>query len=128
MWENEQLDKKRHRPQKNAGRADSHAKSPVEFLEPLRFEEALGSSFTTGDPEPERPTTNFDCPANLEQSAARTVAADGGGRVVDGYSEAIAAEPSDSSAHFDHAVSLAKLEQWEAAVGSFRRALEIKPG
>src|SRR6266853_1768941 len=87
QWVDEDPIEKLLRPPKNAGRADSHAKSPVEFLEPLRFEEALGSSSTTGDPEPGHPTTNFDCPANLEQSAARTVAADGGGRVVDGYSE-----------------------------------------
>jgi tetratricopeptide (TPR) repeat protein len=119
------------RAPKNADRADSLAKSPVEFPEPLRSGEAPGSSFMNIDAEPEHPLTKVDplvCPENLERSAAETVAADGRVRAADGYSAYITAEPNDSAAHFDLAVSLEKLGQWDAAASSFRRVLEIEPG
>ena len=37
------------------------------------------------------------------------------------------AESNDLTVHFDRAVNLQKLEQWEAAANSFRQALQVDP-
>src|ERR1700676_1497506 len=46
---------------------------------------------------------------------------------INSYSEAIAAEPNHSSAHFSLAVCLEKTKQWKEAATSFRRAFEVDP-
>jgi len=57
---------------------------------------------------------------------AASISSDAGPRLVDSQS---ARFPTDASvAAFDLAVSLEKLEHWEAAANSFRKALDVEPG
>ena len=72
-----------------------------------------------------------DSPALLPEFAPRRaaiVAASVDANPVDSYSARFAAEAKDSAAAFDLAVSLEKVEKWDAAADSFRRTLEIEPG
>jgi Flp pilus assembly protein TadD len=109
----------------------SLAKSTSDVFEPAR-EEILSSIFTTAVAESGHPAENFDPPVrsqNNEQSAqppADRSAADW--RAADSYFACVMAESNDLTVHhFDRAVSLQKLGQWEAAANSFRQALQVDP-
>jgi tetratricopeptide (TPR) repeat protein len=87
-----------------------------------------------GPPGEDQTSAQFSplvCPENLAQPApspVETMADNGQAGPGDGDSPAVAAERHNAAAdHFDLAVSLERLEQWEEAANSFRRALEIEP-
>jgi len=111
--------------------AVSLAKSSSDIFEPAP-EETLSNTFTTAGVESGQPSENFEPPVwskNHEQFAEppadRSVA---DWKAADSYFACVMAESNDLTAHhFDRAVSLQKLGQWEAAANSFRQALQVDP-
>ena len=95
----------------------------VESREPLRFEEAPANNLTTRGSEPEHSVPQFNSPEEARPLRplipVETAALNGHAGPVDND---VAAD------HYDLAVSLERLEQWEGAANSFRRALEVEPG
>jgi len=108
----------------------------VESPEPLRFEEAPTNNFTTNGSEPAHSGTQFkplEDAKTLEPLApVETLALNGHSRhaqQADNDLAAVVDEQHEFTAdHFDLAVSLERLDQWEEAASSFRRALEVEPG
>ena len=116
-------------------RKDSTGSSPAKFpsdvdvIEPAR-EENLWSYFPNAGAESGRSTENLDPSASSQnrEHGARLpgdLSFAAGWRVADIYSASVIAEPDALNIHFDRAVSLQELEQWEAAADSFRQVLQI---
>jgi tetratricopeptide (TPR) repeat protein len=95
----------------------------VESLEPVRFEEAPANNLTTSGSEPEHSVPQFSLPEDAQPLQplipVETAALNGHAPPVDN---------DVAAGYYDLAVSLERLEQWEEAANSFRRALEVEPG
>jgi tetratricopeptide (TPR) repeat protein len=156
QWVDEDpFEKLLHGP-KDSGVAGSPAEPQVENFEPVHFEEAPSiieeapsiieeapsiieeapsiSSMTavSESNHTEAPASPVVCPENLEQSLPTPVE-------MIAVSEPAQADSIDSvptvvdlhgpaTDHFDLALNLEKLEQWEEAANAFRLALELDPG
>jgi Flp pilus assembly protein TadD len=109
------------------------SKPLVESPEPLRSEEAPTNNLATSGSQPEKSVPQFN---SLEQAKTveplapvETAALNGHARPAYSDLAAVVAERRDATTdHYALAVSLERLEQWEEAANSFRRALEVEPG
>jgi tetratricopeptide (TPR) repeat protein len=122
QWVDEDPFEKLVRAPKDAGVAGSPGESVVKTVESARVEveEAPVNNVTIGDSEPEQ---------TVAQSPVEPIAINGQARTADTDLAAVTAERRDPAAdQFELAVSLERLEQWEEAANSFRRALEVDPG
>jgi Flp pilus assembly protein TadD len=126
QWVDEDpFEKLLHKPKSAA--VDAHGKPLVESPEPPRLEEAPSNTFTTSGSEPERFVSQLN---SVEDAKPPEPVAPGETVALNGHARPVAlGESRDSTAgHYDLAVSLERLEQWEEAANSFRRALEVEPG
>ena len=135
QWVDEDpFEKLLHKPKSAA--VDAPSKPHVESTEPRRFEEAPSNNFAASGSKSEPSVSQLnsveDAKPWVPVAPVETVALNGhgrNGRQAESESPAVVGERRDSTAdHFDLAVSLERLEQWEEAANSFRRALEVEPG
>ncbi len=132
QWVDEDpFEKLLHKPKSAA--VDAPGKPLVDSPEPLRFEAVPRNNFTTSgsDPEPSVSQLNSVEDAKPLEPVApvETVALNGHPRPAVSDLPAALGERRDSTAdHYDLAVSLERLEQWQEAANSFRRALGVEPG
>jgi Flp pilus assembly protein TadD len=133
QWVDEDpFEKMLHGP-KDAGVAGAPTEFQVECVEPVHLEEAPSINLVGEDSESNHTGEPFSpvvVPENLEQSPPPTP--------VEMIPVSEQAEPSHPAAtaaelhhsavnHFDLAINLEKLEQWEEAANAFRLALEVDP-
>jgi tetratricopeptide (TPR) repeat protein len=128
------------RARKESAAVSSPAQPPLQFSEPMSLEDVAvedvkPAAAAAADHSP-APTVPLDWPKNLELSArsvpqSATLAGITPPAVNSPAVPAAPAAPVEqiSFAHeFDLAVSLEKMEQWEAAADAFRHALVAQPG